>query len=487
MTRFLIVLFFVYCGSSFSAFSKSINKSAGKQKGDSIKYNVLFLSIDDLRPELNCYGAKHIVSPNIDRLAGKGLRMNKAYVQQALCGPTRASLLTSLRPDSTKMYDLTTDFRKNVPGAVTLPEYFKKQGYFTASFSKIFHVNDVQSWSVPAWYFKKPLYALKESLDNFITTNGRRYGPVLERADVPDNTYGDGETAEEAIRVLNQVKDKPFFLAVGFLRPHLPFNAPKKYWDMYDPGKIVLPDTLLPSGIPAIAQLGVGTGELRQYAGVPKSWPFPHDKAIQYTHGYYASISYMDAQVGKVLDELKRLGLEKNTVIVLWGDHGWKLGEYGLFGKRDNMETDLRAPLIISTPEMRARGKKSNAMVEFIDIYPTICEAAGLKVPSGIQGQSFYSLLNKPNKSFKEAVFSQNIRPAGIMGYSMRTKHWRYTEWHKAGQDVPLGIELYDERKDPGELTNQAGNPVYSEELAGVQQLFKTYGKNGFNLRAKVK
>lgn len=444
-------------------------------------YNVLFISIDDLRPELNCYGAKHMVSPNIDRLAAEGMIMNRAYVQQALCGPTRASLLTGLRPDSTRMYDLTTDFRDRVPNAVTLPQYFKNKGYYTASFSKIFHVNDRQSWSVPEWVPTKPAYALQESLDNFITSNGRRYGPLYEIADLPDNAYPDGETAEHVVKVLNEVKDKPFFLAVGFLRPHLPFNAPRKYWDLYDPAKIVLPDTLLPKNIPALAQMGVGTGELRQYAGVPKSWPFPPDLARKYTHGYYASVSYMDAQVGKVLDELRRLGLDKNTVVVLWGDHGWKLGEYGLFGKRDNMETDLRAPLIISTPEMRAGGNKkpsikpgliSNAMIEFIDIYPTIAEAAGLPKPAGIQGESFYRLFSKPDQDFKEVVYSQNIRPGGLMGYTMRTKRYRYTEYHKTGVKEPLAYELYDEEKDPGELNNVAGDKRYAQ----VMKKFKDQG-----------
>jgi arylsulfatase A-like enzyme len=448
------------------------------------RYNVLFLAIDDLKPELSCYGAKYIKSPNIDKIANEGLIFERAYCQQALCGPTRASLLSGLRPDSTKIYDLVSPVRKHVANVITLPQYFKNNGYFTASLSKIYHVDDAASWSVPSWYPTKSItgYALKESLDNFITSNGRRYGPITERADVPDNAYADGETAEQAIKVLNIVKDKPFFLAVGFVRPHLPFAAPKKYWDMYDDTKIKVPENILPNNIPSAAQFGVGTGELRQYAGVAKTGKFSREQAVDFIHGYYACVSYMDAQVGKVMAELKRLHLDKNTIVILWGDHGWKLGDYGMWGKRDNMETDVRAPLIISAPSMRAKGSKTNAIVEFVDIYPTLCQAADLPQPAGVQGQSFYSLLNKPNESFKDAAFSQTIRPGGVMGYTMRTDRYRYTQLYKNNLPIAGANELYDHKTDPGEKHNAVNDQSYKATLASVQALFTRYGKNGFNL-----
>lgn len=464
-------------------FYYSKGNSTSRLLKDTTRYNVLFLCIDDLRPELNCYGVTAVKSPNIDGLARQGVRFNKAYCQQPLCGPSRASILTGLRPDSTKIYDLKSNVRTHLPNVITLPEYFKNNGYFTASLGKVFHVNDPQSWSVPAWNSNKKPYALKESYDHFITSNGRKYGPILEKADVPDSVYVDGDCAQQAVKMLNNIKGQPFFLAVGFFRPHLPFVAPAKYWNMYNAADFKIPDNTPPK-VPEVAVFGAGTGELRQYAGIQKTGKLNDQQSLELIHGYYASISYMDAQVGIVLRELKRLGLDKNTIVILWGDHGWKLGEYGMWGKRDNMETDCRAPVIISAPHITKRGAASNAFIEFIDIYPTLCEAAGLPVPEGLQGQSFNSLLSKPNNAFKPAAFSQNIRPGDIMGYSMRTKRFRYTEYHRKGMTEPVGYELYDEVKDPKETVNQADNPAYANVLNEVRKQFKMYGKNGFNLKS---
>jgi iduronate 2-sulfatase len=357
------------------------------------RLNVLFLAVDDLRPEFGAYGASHIRSPNLDRLARAGITFNRAYCQQAVCSPSRTVVMTGARPDTTKVWDLETHFRVAMPHVVTLGQHFKNHGYFVQGMGKIFHggFDDPPTWSVP-WqtprsggaYAKPENVALAnrpaDSPAPKAKKGGKRAarkaargprGPAYEAGDVPDNFYTDGKTAELAVATLREIgrKPEPFFLAVGFSKPHLPFVSPKKYWDLYDPAKIALaPNRFRPKDAPDFAiQPG---GELRSYHGIPTG-SIPDDLACTLRHGYYAAISYVDAQIGKVIDELDRLGLRERTVIVLWGDHGWKLGEHDAWCKHSNCENDTNAPLLLAAPGLRSPGVRTNALVEFVDIYPT--------------------------------------------------------------------------------------------------------------------
>ncbi|HPO16383.1 MAG TPA: sulfatase, partial [Candidatus Hydrogenedentes bacterium] len=353
--------------------------------------NVLFFAVDDLRPELGCYGNTLIKSPNIDRIAAQGRVFNHAYCQQAVCSPSRSSLLTGNRPDTTKVWDLETHFRKTLPDVVTLPQCFKNQGYFVQGMGKIYHggLNDPASWSVPWTSPNMPHSAGEQTLDpdamerrakaQRIKRRKSKRGPAFLATDGPDNALHDGELADMAVNALQEIhtKQEPFFLAVGFIKPHLPFVSPKKYWDLYDPESIPLaPNPFLPKDAPPYAL--ADRNELWSYEGVPPESHLPNAYARQLKHGYYAAVSYMDAQVGRVLDELDRLGLRDDTIIVLWGDHGWKLGEHDRWCKHSNVENDTNAPLLISAPGMQHRGEKTDALVEFVDIYPSLCELAGL-------------------------------------------------------------------------------------------------------------
>ncbi len=438
--------------------------------------NVLFVAVDDLRPELGCYGNPILQSPNIDALASQGLVFTHAYCQQAVCSPSRSSLLTGARPDTTKVWDLRTHFRTAIPDVVTLPQLFKNNGYFVQGMGKIYHggYNDPESWSVPWTTPKggarptpgadpdaKPLP--RRSKKGALRGQGGR-GPAFEAFDGPDNALHDGALADMAIEALEQVKSKeqPFFLAVGFIKPHLPFVAPKKYWDLYDPQRIPMaPNRFLPKDAPDYALLE--RNELWSYDGVPNDAHLPDDYARQLKHGYYAAASYMDAQLGRVLEALDRLGLRDNTIIVLWGDHGWKLGEHDRWCKHSNVENDTNAPLIMSVPGMKHRGEKTDALVEFVDIYPTLADLAGLPKPGHLEGSSAAPLLLNPDLPWKTAAFSQYPRDAHqkhLMGYSMRMKRYRFTQWvvreHPSTVDA---VELYDHDTDPQENVNIAANP----------------------------
>jgi iduronate 2-sulfatase len=446
------------------------------------KLNVLFFAVDDLRAEFGAYGADYIHSPNLDRLAKRGVTFNRAYCQQAVCSPSRSSVLTGTRPDTTKVWDLNTHFRKAIPDVITLPQHFKNSGYFTRGMGKLFHAgfDDPQSWSVP-WVqpeTKHGTYGLREN--NAMVgpaPKGKKKGsrgPAFESSDVPDNTFHDGALADMAVAALRECakKEQPFWLGVGFIRPHLPFVAPKKYWDLYDPAKITLaPNPYPPKGAPEYAV--VAGGELRSYHGIPPG-PIPDDMARQLKHGYYAAISYMDAQVGKVLDALDRLGLAEKTIIVLWGDHGWKLGEHGGWCKHTNVENDTRAPLLIAAPGLKSAGRHTDALAEFVDIYPTLAELCGLSLPKHLEGMSLLPVLRDPTKSLKSAAFSQYPRgTAGksLMGYSMRTDRYRFTRWvdRKAPTKVDA-VELYDHQADPQENVNIATDPKNAELVAGLTE-----------------
>lgn len=459
--------------------------------------NVLFIAIDDLRPQLGCYGTPFMVTPNIDTLAGKGTLFLRTYCQQAVCNPSRASLLTGLRPDSTQIYDLKTHFRYYRPDVVTLPQHFKRNGYHTQGLSKIFHggLDDPQSWSAPHWgprasaYVGETILAQLEADTEAARERGqvlRSYplqtdqktgtvlkmssrkavhGPVWEGPDCPDNRLADGKTADKAIELLNEYSgmDKPFFLAVGFIRPHLPFVAPKKYFDLYPPENIPLADNReVPEGAPDCAF--PRPEEPRVYIDVPEQGPIPEEKQREIIRAYCACASYIDAQVGRLVSELDRLGLRDNTVICLWGDHGWHLGENSVWGKMTNFEESAHAPLIIAAPHKGRKGGRTRGLVEFVDIYPTLCDLCGLPLPDALEGISLVPLMENPGRPWKKAAFSQdNSRRNGIMGYTMRTDRFRYTEW-MSPQNKLVGRELYDHQLDPGETVNLADR----DDSAGI-------------------
>ncbi|MFM2211039.1 MAG: hypothetical protein RL639_233 [Verrucomicrobiota bacterium] len=439
--------------------------------------NVLFIAVDDLRPEINASGSNVIKTPNLDRIAAKGTTFDRAYCQQAVCSPSRSSLMTGRRPDATRVWDLETHFRTALPDAVTVAQYFKNHGYHSMSMGKIFHggFDDPQSWSVPSQYPKSPQYASEVALKMQndpanIDKKGRARGPAVEDADVPDDTYADGKIARLAVKTLGELKQntKPFFLAVGMAKPHLPFVAPKKYWDLYDPAKIYVPAyQKLPAGAPGF--VGHNNSELRSYGDIPNNGEIGDALVRRLRHGYYAAASYMDAQVGLVLDALEKEGLADNTVVVLWGDHGWQLGEHGLWHKHTNFELAARAPLIISAPGQKAAGRKSLSLAEFIDIYPTLADLCGLPKPKDVEGVSLRPVLDDAAASVRPVAISQYPRQdAGksLMGYSIRDDRWRLTLWRDRKDNSIHATELYDEVGDPHETVNVAAKPEHAEVIA---------------------
>ena len=450
--------------------------------GGDEKPNVLFIAVDDLRPELGCYGKRHIHSPNIDRLAETGVRFTRAYCQQAVCGATRNSLLSGLRPDTTGIYGNTISFRQVFPDLVALPEHFKNNGYDSIGLGKIYHQNDTRSWSepwvaAPAMVWRRPENvaaqtrrreeALAKGLSGTKLSRAAR-GPATEWADLPDEAYPEGAMTKTAIETLRRIKDRPFFLAVGFIRPHLPFNCPKKYWDLYDRSEIRLPSNgRPPKGSPDFAL--TSWGELRNYYRIPAKGPVSEEQALELIHGYRACVSYVDTMIGRLLDELQRLDLDEKTIVILWGDHGWKLGEYGAWCKHTNFELDTHVPMIVRAPGARGNGQACDGLVEFVDIYPTLSDLAGLQLPEHLEGQSFAPLLNDPDRPGKDVAMSQYPR-GEVMGYSMRTDRFRFTMWvdRKDPGDV-AAIELYDHQIDPEENTNVAGDPQYNDTVLRLQ------------------
>jgi len=443
--------------------------------------NVLFIAVDDLRPTLRCYGDQTARTPNIDRLARRGTLFNRAYCQQAVCGPSRASLMTGRRPDTIKVWDLATHFRKTAPNVVTLPQHFKQQGYHSQCVGKIYHgkkaLQDSPSWSVPEKFnvgVKREQYVLAKNRP------GEKSGKMAacECADIPDNAYWDGKIAEEAIKALEENRDQPFFLAVGFMKPHLPFSCPKKYWDIYDRDSIAPPvNPKKPAGAPEIALHD--SVELRGYTDIPDKGPLSTAKIAELRHGYYACVSYTDTQIGKLLDSLNRLNLAHNTVIVLWGDHGWHLGEHALWCKTTNFELDTRVPMIVAAPGQKRAGAKTDALVEFVDIYPTLVELCALSMPKGLEGVSVAPLLNNPNRPWKKAAFSQFPRPwfykkqPAVMGYTIRTGRHRYTEWLDFKTREVLARELYDHPNDSGETVNLADKREHAQEVQRLSKMLR--------------
>ncbi len=474
--------------------------------------NVLFIAVDDLRPELGCYGSTIVKSPNIDRLAATGVTFTRAYCQQAVCNPSRASLMTGLRPDTIKVWDLQTDFRTAKPDAVTLTQQFMQNGYHVAGIGKIFHNNiqDPPSWSEPklnvpdypfdpdAVYRAKENVAWLEQRQAELTAKGdtRRidqFGKwylkhvATENVDVPDDAYFDGAQTSVAIEKMKALAsaDKPFFLAVGYYRPHLPFNAPKRYWDLYERDEIPLAENrFLPANVPLMA---VNTArEIRGYTDF-KTMPQPHEGSLTdeqsrlLRHGYLASVSYIDAQVGRLLNSLREQGLDKNTIVVLWGDHGWKLGEHNSWCKMTNFEIDTRVPLIVRAGDAKEKGQRCDRLVEFVDIYPTLCELAQIPVRNELEGTSFAPLLDNRALAWKKAVFCQFLRegiwvaPDGVtyMGRCIRTERYRYVEWKKPDSNVVTARELYDLDSDPQENDNIAEQPARQELIADLARQLK--------------
>ncbi len=446
---------------------------------DAAKPNVLLICIDDLKPNIGTYGDSLAKTPNIDALAKRGVVFERAYCNQAVCSPSRNALLTSLRPQTLGIYDLPTNFRKGKPDAVTLPEAFLKAGYRTEGMGKIFHPGhgnheDPQSWSVPHFRPKAETYALAENKASDGQGNagdeaGSR-GAAFEKADVPDNFYADGKVADEAIRRLEAAKvdpQKPFFLAVGFIRPHLPFCAPAKYWDMHDP-KAFRPEPLqgLPEDSPKYA--GTTFGELRRYKNLPEQGPVSEAQARDLVHGYYAATSYTDAQIGRVLESLETTGLAKNTIVVLWGDHGWHLGDHGLWCKHTNYEQAARVPLIVAAPGI-APGR-SASMLETVDVYPTIAELAGLAVPKGLDGVSQIANLKHPGTRVRDSVIHVYPRAGNIIGRAIRTERYRMVEWKPFGGTADSAeYELFDYETDPAETRNLAASePAILRNLQGL-------------------
>ncbi|MEX2141157.1 MAG: sulfatase [Pirellulales bacterium] len=450
--------------------------------------NVLLICVDDLKPIAGCYGGT-ATTPHLDRLAARGVLFEKAYCNQAVCAPSRNALLTGLRPQTVGIYDLGTNFRKARPDAVTLPQHFKRHGWRTEALGKIFHVGhgnheDAASWSVPHWRANVIAYALPESrakkgltreealFSNRPAGNLPR-GAAYESADVPDNSYPDGAMADEVMKrlaVLKAKPDEPFFLAVGFVKPHLPFCAPTKYWDLYNRNEFAVAEVRRPpEGAPRYAP--TNWGELRQYRGIPESGPLSAELERTLIHGYHAAVSYMDAQLGRVLDALDENGLAKNTIIVLWGDHGWHLGDHGMWCKHTNYEQAARIPLIVVAPGTKA-GARSADLVESVDLYPTLCEIAGLPSPKDLDGVSFVATLKQPDTRVKQAAL--HVYPRGQrIGRGVRTVRHRLVEWKVPGAAAETAeLELYDYETDPAETKNLA-----AEQPETVAQLRAILGK----------
>jgi iduronate 2-sulfatase len=459
---------------------------------DPPRRNVLYVVADDLRADLGCYGGP-AKTPTLDALARRGVRFSAAYCQQALCNPSRSSFLTGKRPDDLHLWHNGTHFREKNPDVVTLPQWFKEQGYVTRDVGKIFHnwhtkeKGDRRSWSADEFLHYAnhgdDVPKVKGELPaNTAGKYDRDYGasPLCERRDVPDDAYYDGRVAAEAVRVLREVKDKPFFLAVGFWKPHAPFNAPKKYWDLYDRAKLPPFDPARPKAGPDVA-----LHDGRELRGIPpKQLTFTAEQVAEIRHGYLANISYLDAQVAKVLAALDEHGLADNTLIVFHSDHGYHVGEHGLWAKTSNFEFDARVPLVLVPPKCAQSGKVAAGPVELLDLFPSVCELAGVKKPDGLAGVSFAPTLADVTKGPKQAAFTQHPRPAyfdrtekGVpdaMGYSVRTPHVRYTEWRDWETGKLVAAELYDHARDPNELENRIASPPDAKALAAARAALHT-------------
>jgi iduronate 2-sulfatase len=443
--------------------------------------NVLFIAADDLRNDLGCLGNPEVRSPNLDRLAARGRLFTHAYCQQAVCNPSRASLMTGRRPDTLEIWDLRTHFRDQMPHVVTLPQHFMNHGYFTQNIGKIYHnwIHELQgdpaSWSVPAVMHFATHGSDTPQVEGPLPPNLAQ-DPKCECRDVPDEAYFDGRIAALAVQALRERKKAaaPFFLAVGFWKPHSPFNAPKKYWDLYDRTKLSPPaNPEWPRHAPRIAW-----HNSREILGGNQR-TLSDEAVMEIRHGYLAAISYFDAQVGRVLAELHTLGLSDNTIVVFWSDHGYHLGEHALWAKTSNFERDARVPLIIATPDMKQPGVPTAALAELLDLYPTLAQLCGLPDPEGMEGTSLAAIVADPAARVKDAAFTQHPRPAyykgepDVMGRSVRTARYRYTQWRAFRNGELVATELYDHQQDPLETLNRAADPAYAEAIEQCRRLYE--------------
>jgi arylsulfatase A-like enzyme len=438
---------------------------------DARPLNVLFIAVDDLRPQLGCYGEKAMVTPRLDRLAAEGRRFERHYVQVPTCGASRCALLTGRYPAVPAAYDngaFATLPRASAEAPMSMPELFRRAGYQTAAIGKITHEPGGKlasgedelagAWdatSMPAGKWKDPWSAFFAYADGSTRAPGRT--PATERGEVDDGGYPDALIAEAAIEKLRELKvgEQNFFLAVGFIKPHLPFNAPAKYWDLYDESKISLAEYRKPpAGVDPAISLHK-SGELTpRYTGLAQKGAVSEAEARRLRHAYFACVSYVDAQIGRVLDELNRLGLADSTIVVVWGDHGWHLGDHGIWGKHTLHEIALRSPLIVRAPGIARPGAAAPGLVESVDIYPTLAALCGLKAPAGLDGTSFAPMLADPEADGKAATYGFWSRGRA---HSVRTPRYRLTQWTKQGKPNELAqIELYDHQVDPGETNNIA-------------------------------
>jgi len=464
--------------------------TATTSAADSPLPNVLFIMADDFRPELASYGSP-AQTPNLTRLASRAMQFNRAYCQQALCNPSRSSMLTGRRPDSTGIWCNSIHFREPSPNVTTLPLWFKEHGYTTRCVGKIFHnwhtevKGDPRSWSDPEFLHYANHNEDKPQVTGEVPSD-LATSPKCECRDVPDEALYDGRVAAEAVRVLSEVKDQPFFLAVGFWKPHSPFNAPLRYWDQYDRAKLPVLNPNRAVGAPEVAH-----HDGREIRGVPPNQlTFTPEQAAEIRHGYFANIAVMDAQIGKVLDALEKSGALDRTIVVFASDHGYHVGEHSLWGKTSNFELDARVPLLIATPNLpdtnpkRERGTRvgrtTESLAELVDLFPTLVDLCGLPKPPGLEGVSLAPVLRNPAAVVKQGAFTQHPRPMYYdrepsktpesMGVSVRTSLVRYTEWRDWKSSQTIARELYASLTDPAEMKNEIDSPA----LAAAQHLAET-------------
>lgn len=468
-TRILVVILLALCAGGFE---RKAETQAQR------KLNVLFIAADDLNNDLGCYGHPLVKSPNLDRLAARGVRFDRAYCQFPLCSPSRTSLLTGLRPDTTQVYDLQKHFRSVLPDVVTMPQLFQKNGYFVARVGKLYHygnpgqigtdgLDDAPSWNVRV----NPRGVDKDEekvLTNHTPTRGLGSSLSFYASPAPDEEHTDGKVALETIKLLEANKSKPFFIAAGFYRPHCPYIAPKKYFDLYPLEKI--------KAYPFKPEDNAGMPDAALFTK-PSNWGLSEQQQREALQGYYASISFLDANVGRLLEALERLKLLDNTLIVFWSDHGYLLGQHGQWMKQSLLEGSARVPLLLAGPGI-AKSKASTRTVELLDLYPTLADLCGLAgTPGNLAGRSLKPLLRNPTAQWARPAYSQVQRgngPNAFPGFSVRQDRWRYTEWD-GGQ---RGAELYDEQSDPGELRNLVNDPQHAKTVAQLKRTLQA-GRSG--------